>query len=321
MTCTITLRLFFACLLFTTFLFAPSFTYEVEEDTGSYLLTELDFQNAITENQYLLVNFHALWCRYSKAFKSEWQALSDSLKNANSPVKLAKVEAYDEKKIAKDYRIEGFPTLKLFIDGVPYNYEGERIATHVLEFINRKLQNSLSVVDGRNTIESKLKEYEWVGVSISDTDSAAVKSIASDMQDVLFVRISTHEGRNLYGDTSNTAFVLVNNITGSHDNFQGDITRDGLFDFIKSKKFPPVARISRGTIEEMFLSEEPVLILVRRDAGDDYTEKAFNDARANGALKGIFMAVANTKDDVSSLLAATLALEPQDLPAVYNSKD
>lgn len=311
----IQLRALFACLLLAALIYTPSFAYEVEEETGSLLLTELNFEDTVNKEDYLLVNFHALWCRYSKALKPEWKTLSEKLKDPLTPVKLAKVEAYDEKKIAEQYGIEGYPTIKLFIGGTPHDYKGERNAASILEFVNRKLKNSLTVVSDKNAIENKLKDYEWVGVSIGDTDNDIVKDIAFDMQDVLFVRISASAGKNLYSDTTDAKFVLVNNITGDHDNFKGAISED-LVEFINDKKFPPVARISKGTVEKIFLSEEPVLLLVRRESGDDKAEKAFNDARKNKDLKGIFMAIANTKEDVDNRLASNLGLDSTDLPAV-----
>src|SRR5687768_4651387 len=105
-------------------------TYDIDEESNSLLLTKQNFHDAEKENDYLLVNFHALWCQYSKRLHPEWIALSQKLRNEASIVKLAKVEAYDEKSLADEYNIEGYPTIKLFIKQQPHDYTGERTAIH-----------------------------------------------------------------------------------------------------------------------------------------------------------------------------------------------
>lgn len=62
-----------AVLLCLGLLIVPSYSYGTDEDSGCLTLTELDFHDAVKEYDYLLVNFHALWCRYSKKLKPEWK--------------------------------------------------------------------------------------------------------------------------------------------------------------------------------------------------------------------------------------------------------
>lgn len=69
--------------------------------------------------------------------KPEWAKVVTSLNNRDSKVVVAKVEAYDEKKLAEEYDVEGFPQIKFFIDGEAYDYNNERTEAQIIEFVNR----------------------------------------------------------------------------------------------------------------------------------------------------------------------------------------
>lgn len=283
----------------------------VEED-GSLILTELDFHTAIKEFKYVLVNFHALWCRYSKKLKPEWNNLAESLKKLGSSVKLAKVEAYDEKKLAEEFDIEGYPTIKIFIDGVPHDYSGERLESHLHEFIDRKLKNSLRPAENAEWVKKKLFEYEWIGL-FNGNDEASIKEVAFENQDILFVKATDNSFKDVYGLNG---FVLVNNITKSHDAFTGDINAANLKKFINEHKFPAVPRFSKGTAERIFLSEEPSMILIRKSgAAGDQAEEDFKAAQSELSGK-IFMSVANYDEEIGRLLAENLGVAEKDLPDI-----
>ena len=297
---------------------APSQAYEVEDDTGSLMLTELDFSQAIKEKNYLLVNFHALWCRYSKKLKPEWKALADILKAKADDYKvtLAKVEAYDEKKLAEQYGVEGYPTIKLFINGEPNDYNGERLQTHILEFVDRKLKRDLTTVSTVDEVTKYLKEYEWVGILVGTDGADAVKDVAFNTGDVLFVSTTSDAIKTNYNVGADGKFVLVNNISGGSSVSKDALTADSLTKFINDNKFPGIAKFSKGTAERVFLSEDPSLILLRKanDAGSK-AEDAFKGANSNLGSK-IFMSVANYEDDIGKLLVENLGVDESDLPAV-----
>jgi len=117
-------------------------------------------------------------------------------------------------------------------------------------------------------------------------------------------------------EISSGKFVLVNNISKSHDVFDGTINSDNLRKFISDKKFPAVPRFSKGTAERIFLSEEPSMILIRKgNAEGEQADKDF--AAAHDTLKDkIFMSVANYDEEIGRLLAENLGVSESDLPDV-----
>jgi protein disulfide-isomerase A1 len=303
-----------AVLLCLGLLIVPSYAYGTDEDSGCLTLTELDFHDAIKEYDYVLVNFHALWCRYSKKLKPEWKKLVETLKTENSKVKLAKVEAYDEKKLAEEYGVEGYPTIKLFIKGKPHDYHGHRQEANILEFVNRQLKKPLTQVNDGQVIENKLKEYEWIGLLIGETDNQAVLDVAAKQGDVLFLSTSETAIKGKYGNPTDGQLVLVNNITHHYTIYSDALIVDSLNTWIEEHKFPAVPRFSSGTAERVFLSEEPSMILITK--GDNSAaETAFKAANKNIGDK-IFMTIANYDEEIGRLLAENLGVQASELPAV-----
>jgi len=295
---------------------APSLAYDVEEETGSLMLTELDFGSAIKEYDNVLVNFMALWCRYSKKLKPEWKKLADNLKADKSyAVTLAKVEAYDEKKLAEQYGVEGFPTIKMFIKGTPYDYNGERTQEALQEFVDRMTKRSLKTVDSVADVENYLKQYEWVGI-LAGSDSSAqsvVQDVAFKTGDVLFLTTTSDPVKSKY-NIADGQFVLVNNISQDPAVDKDALTADSLTKFIETNKFPAVARFTKGTAERVFLSEDPSLLLITK--GDSGTEvDAFKAANKQLAGK-IFMSTVNYNDEIGKLLTENLGVAETDLPSV-----
>jgi len=293
----------------------PSSSYAIDEDSGSLSLTELDFHDALKENDYLLVNFHALWCRYSKKLKPEWKKLGELLKTENSKVKLAKVEAYDEKKLAEEYGVEGYPTIKLFIKGQPVNYHGHRLAENILEFVQRQLKAPLSEVTDPQYIQNKLKEYEWIALLIGQEANQAVLDVAAEQGDVLFVRTNQAAVKGKYANPEDGQIVLVNNITHNYNTLTTDLdNKESIKTFIENHKFPEVPRFSSGTAERVFLSEEGAMILIVKEE-NSAAETAFKAANKNIGDK-IFMTVANYNEEIGRLLAENIGVEASQLPAV-----
>jgi thioredoxin 1 len=85
----------------------------------------------------ILVDFWADWCSPCIALAP---VLDRVLKEYEGRVRLAKVEVDDNMKLAGHYRIRGFPTVVLFIDGEEQDrFAGAKPMQFVREFIDGHL--------------------------------------------------------------------------------------------------------------------------------------------------------------------------------------
>ena len=65
-------------------------------------------------------------CGHCKQLAPEYSRAAEKLKKNEPPVLLGKVDCTKESGLANRFNIQGYPTLKLFKDGEPLDYDGER---------------------------------------------------------------------------------------------------------------------------------------------------------------------------------------------------
>ena len=67
-------------------------------------------------------------CGHCKRLAPEYEKAASTLAADDPPVPLAKVDATVETSLANRFGIDGYPTMKVFHNGVAYDYEGPRTA-------------------------------------------------------------------------------------------------------------------------------------------------------------------------------------------------
>jgi len=87
-----------------------------------------------------IVEFYAPWCGHCKRLEPEWNDAATKLKGE---VKVGKVDATVEHKLASRFGINGYPTIKLFptgpkSDGIAENYEGARDSSSIVNWALEK---------------------------------------------------------------------------------------------------------------------------------------------------------------------------------------
>lgn len=92
---------------------------EFEIESGIISLHSEDFAQALQAHPLLMVKFYAPWCEHSKAIKAEFEEAALTLRQEGSPIRLAEVDATEEKILAKREGAHSYPLLKWYKGGRP----------------------------------------------------------------------------------------------------------------------------------------------------------------------------------------------------------
>ncbi|XP_005099457.1 protein disulfide-isomerase A4 isoform X3 [Aplysia californica] len=89
-------------------------------------LTKDDFDEVTENEEIMIVEFYAPWCGHCKRLAPIYEKAAKQMKKNDPPVIFAKVDATKDSELASRFGVTGYPTLKIFKKGRPFEYKGER---------------------------------------------------------------------------------------------------------------------------------------------------------------------------------------------------
>lgn len=116
------------------------------EENNVLILTTEDFPSIIKEFPLILIEFYAPWCGHCKRLAPIYDEVATELKNAGSPVRLAKVDCDAHPSVKGSYSVQGFPTLLFFNNGVEVKYSGQRSKEFMVNWLSKKTRDPVVAI-------------------------------------------------------------------------------------------------------------------------------------------------------------------------------
>lgn len=300
-------------------------------------LTTADFEYSLKQESSAFVEFYAPWCGHCKKLEPEFVSAAKYFQNVREMIGFFKVDATIEKKLAKKYGVDGFPTI-LYVENITASkysiYEGARTAQGIKEFLKRQNPN-LAQANLRElkTVEEfskflSFKDAVFIGAFESkDSDEYKAFSKAASYEEIPYAyTLNTDVAKAASIDTTPGMNILVS--TGEVFQFTGSLTNENAIDaFAIHRQFGSTiyysARVHKKVFDSQFDSQ---LILFVKDKGVENKEEFEKSMKLNGKLQDMF--VAESKKYVKEhghgttlprwvLVRVNKFLLPEDFPYVY----
>ncbi|XP_060696956.1 protein disulfide-isomerase A2-like [Hemiscyllium ocellatum] len=303
------------------------FSDEIIDDQDVLVLNEHNFQRALKENKYLLVEFYAPWCGHCQNLAPEYASAAGQLKNESSELKLAKVDVIKEKELGSEFGINSYPTLKFFKDSdrkSPIDYTGKRNAKGIISWLKRRIGSSYTVLDSLSEVEKHIGSAEIVIVGFfKDLESDDVKTLsetANDMVEIPFAITNDPETLENYGISKNT-ITLFKKFDDQRADFEIEaetgLTKEDLSKFIRVNEMHLVTEFTKENNAKIFdakIDNHILLFINKTIAEHNQLLKNFRDAAASFRGKILFVYI-EMNGDIEDVLGY-FSVKNEDAPTI-----
>merc|ERR1711992_184187 len=279
-----------------------------KKEEGVLVLTNDNFQEVIDGNEFVLVEFYAPWCGHCKALAPEYAKAAGLLAEKDSAVKLGKVDATEEPKLAEKFEVRGYPTLKFFKNGKPMEYGGGRTAETIVSWVEKKTGPPAKTL--ANADEAKAfvdgKTVAVIGCFKDETTDAAKAylSAASNLDDIPFGITGDEAVCSEYG-VEGEGVIMVKTFDDGKALLTEGLTEEEIAKFVSSESLPLVVDFNQETAQKIFSGEVKSHFLLfsssKADDHDDKLEKVRAMAKSSKG-KMLFVTINTDEEDHKRIL-------------------
>ncbi|KAK3739455.1 hypothetical protein QZH41_017293 [Actinostola sp. cb2023] len=235
-------------------------------------LTTHNFYETINKESLVLVEFYAPWCGHCKSLAPEYEKAAQELQENDPPITLAKVDATVEPDLAKKYDVQGYPTLKVFRNGKPSEYKGERNQYAISEYMRKQVGPSSRLLSSLKVVLHLMKEKDDVtiiGFFDNQDDKLLEQYLAANndiRDDYTFAHTFDSAAKQHYGIKKSSIVLFQparfqSKYEPKYFVFEGkDATPDNLQAFYKEKMVPLVGQINAHDQDKKY-SARPLCVV------------------------------------------------------------
>jgi len=287
-------------LVLTTFLLYSVVGQDIPVEENVLVLSTDNFQSAIDANPLVLVEFYAPWCGHCKKLAPEYAEAATKL--LDSGVKLAKVDATENKELGGKFGVKGYPTLKFFKNGEAQEYTGGRTADTIVSWLQKKSGPAATDLTSKDQAQVFLGENQVTVVGFFKDPAAkeakAFLGVADKIDDVVFAVTGNQEVFDLFNVVDDAAVIMLKKFDEGRNNLEGDITDETVANFVTANYLPLVVDFNTDTAKMIFQGDVKNHLIMFLSAKDEKFEFIMHDARKVAKeLKGDVMFVSVTTDE------------------------
>jgi len=266
----------------------------VEKEGGVAVLTDDNFDDYLKEHDVTIVEFYAPWCGHCKSFAPTYEEVATELEGKAG---VGKVDATVHKKLGTRFSVSGYPTIKIFKNGEPFEYKGSRsktdVVNKVLEYadpdwkpppvavVTLTKANFDSIVDDADII---LVEFyaPWCGhcKKLAPEYEAAAQELKLHDPKIILAKVDATEEPTLATKYDVSGYPTMKMFRkGRMYEYEGGREQNTIVSYMKEQVKPPSKEVtSVKAIRSILRTSADVTIIACFDGEDDKTLEVFQDA-------------------------------------------
>ncbi|EEC15473.1 protein disulfide isomerase, putative [Ixodes scapularis] len=281
---------------------------DYEKDEHVLVLKQTNFDKAVTEHKHVLVKFYAPWCGHCKAMAPEYVKAAKQLVDESSDIKLAKVDATIETQLAETYEVRGYPTLKFFRDGKPYDYKGGRTADEMVRWLKKRTgpaAEDLKSADAARTFVDASK-VSVVGFFKDQASSEALQFLeAAEAIDAHPFAITSDDAVYKELGASKDGVILFKKFDEGRSLMEGAVTSESVQSFVKTNSLPLVVEFTHESAQTVFggqIKLHNLLFVSKKSPGFEDILKDYREAAKDFRHKVLFVTIDVDDEDHERIL-------------------
>jgi len=294
---------------------------EIATEENVLVLTNDNFQGAVDDNEFVLVEFYAPWCGHCKSLAPEYAKAATQLKDESSAIKLAKVDATQETSLAEKFEVRGYPTLKFFRSGKPVEYGGGRQAADIVNWLKKKTGPPAATLTVDLAKEMAEKDEVVIFGLFKDLSSAAAKAfleVAAATDDLPFGISDAADVAAAYEVEGDNIVLLKKFDEGKNVLPAADADADAIKAFITANQLPTVIEFTHESAQKIFGGEvknHNLLFISKKADNYDATLADYKTVAAEFKGKVLFIYI-DIDDDDNQRILEFFGLKLEECPTV-----
>lgn len=234
----------------------------------------------------------------------EFSAAATQLREEGADIFLGKVDATQETKLAEDFEVRGYPTIKFFINGQPIEYTGGRKADQIRSWLLKKTGPVAAKLDSKEEVDKFNDQADVTVVGFfDDVESEQAKAYldaAMELDDVSFGLV---QDKNLFSEfeVPEASVLLFKKFDEGRNILPLDqINKDAIKKFISTNSLPLIVEFSHQTAQKIFGGEikaHNLLFISKKSSEAEAALKAFRDAAADFRHRVLFVTIDTDVED------------------------
>ena len=119
-------------------------------------LEEEELDGYLKKKPFVMVDIYTPTCPHCKALAPEFLKAAKTAQADKKPYSFVKINGHDNPGINSRFQVSGYPTMKLFVNGNPISYEGNRSAEAILAFMDMKTGHQSTLLQTIGSVQEVL---------------------------------------------------------------------------------------------------------------------------------------------------------------------